>query len=294
MKPTERADYTPMPDRPRLRLPGEARLVVWPIVNVETWDIEGPMPRAVLPPPGGDHRLVPDLANWAWHEYGMRVGFWRLKSALDDVGVRATLSINASVCEHYPELAAAARDAEWEFMGHAYVQKPMHKLDDEGAHIRRTVDTLRRFTGRPVRGWLGPGLTETFDTVDLLAEQGIEYVADWVFDEHPVPLRTRHGTIHSMPYTVELNDIPMMMIQHHPARELYDRAMAQFERLYAESAADARIMAVAVHPYITGVPHRIGHFERLLAALKDKPGVVFWTGDRILDWYLEASAGSRR
>lgn len=284
MKPRDRARFSASVDRVPLRLPHGARIVVWPIVNIENWDIDGPMPRTVLPPPGHQSH-IPDLPNWAWQEYGMRVGFWRFLDVLEKHGVKATLSINASVIEIYPRLAQAALDAGWEFMGHGYIQQPLHLLDDEKAHIRKTVDVIRDFTGRAPRGWLGPGLTETFQTPDLLAEAGFEYVADWVFDDQPTPIETVHGPLYSIPYTVELNDIPMMMIQHHRAAELYERAMDEFETLYAEGADTAKIMAIAVHPYISGVPHRIKYFERILANLTRREGVLFWTGEQILDWY---------
>ena len=289
MKPRERIEYSAIVDRAPLRLPDGARLVVWPIVNIENWDIDGPMPRTVLPPPGGGS-LIPDLPNWAWQEYGMRVGFWRLFEALDRHGIRATLSINGSVCDVYPRVAGAARDAGWEFMAHSQIQKPMHLLDDERAAIRATIETIEKFTGKLPRGWLGPGLTETFETADFLAEAGIEYVADWVLDDQPCQLKTGHGTLYTIPYTVELNDISIMMVQYHKAAELFDRTMDQFERLYAEGEHTARIMAIAVHPYISGVPHRISYFEKIFDTLSQKPGVLFWTGDQILDWYKGAVA----
>ena len=287
MKPRERIGYSAIVDRTPLKLPDGARLVVWPIVNVENWDIDGPMPRTVLPPPGGGSAL-PDLPNWTWQEYGMRVGFWRLKAALDRFGIKATFSINGSVCLEYPRLAQAAHDAGWEFLAHSFLQKPMNLLDDQRAAIRQTIEAIEEFTGKKPRGWLGPGLTETFETPDLLAEEGIEYVGDWVLDDQPCELKTSGGTLYTIPYTVELNDIPMMMIQHHRASELYDRAMDQFERLYAEGADNARVMAIAVHPYITGVPHRIKYYEKIFETLAEKSGVLFWTGAQILDWYKGA------
>ena len=287
MKPRERIGYSAIVDRTPLKLPDGARLVVWPIVNVENWDIEGPMPRTVLSPPGGGG-VIPDLPNWAWQEYGMRVGFWRLKAALDHNGVKATLSINGSVCVEYPRLAQAAHDAGWEFMAHSFIQKPMNLLDDQRAAIRQSIETIEEFTGKKPRGWLGPGLTETFETPDFLAEEGIEYIGDWVLDDQPCELKTTGGTLYTIPYTVELNDIPMMMIQHHRASELFDRAMDQFERLYAEGEENARVMAIAVHPYITGVPHRIKYYEKIIDTLAAKPGVLFWTGEQILAWYKGA------
>ena len=284
MIPASRVAYSPIVDRPPLKLPGDARLVVWPIVNVEVWDIGRAMPRQVLPPPTHVNQL-PDFAHWAWHEYGMRVGFWRLKQALDDLGITASLCINARVCRDYERVARAALDKGWEFMGHSYDQRPIHQELDQREMIQKTVSVIKEFTGRQPVGWLGPGLTETLDTPDLLAEAGIRYLADWVIDDEPCEVQTAHGTVVSMPYSVELNDIPMMMVQHHTSEEFYRRSMDQFERLYEEGKTRAKIMAVAVHPYISGVPHRIKYFETVFKSLKKQQGVVFWTGEQILDWY---------
>src|SRR5258705_10303472 len=128
--PRDRVPYSAIIDRPALVLPGDARMVVWTIVNVEDWGIERPMPRTVLSPPMGQP-LLPDLPNWAWHEYGMRVGFWRFLTVLGSRDLKATFAVNGSACTVYEEACVAARDAGWEFMGHGFVQTPMHKLDDQ-------------------------------------------------------------------------------------------------------------------------------------------------------------------
>jgi peptidoglycan/xylan/chitin deacetylase (PgdA/CDA1 family) len=287
--PAERLDYTPITQRPRLGLPDGARVVVWPVVNVEDWDIQRPMARQVLPAPTAAP-VLPDIANWCWHEYGMRVGFWRLKAVLDQLGIRATLSINGRVCDTYPALAAAARDANWEFMGHGYIQMPTHQVDDQVQMIAQTLDTIERFTGKRPVGWLGPGLTQTFDTVDHLAAAGIRYIGDWALDDQPVRFATKNGDMVAMPYTVELNDIPMMAVQHHRSDVFLERVKDSFERLYQEGADQPRIMGIAVHPFLSGVPHRIKYFEQAMAYLKEQPGVVFWTGDQILDWYMTQTA----
>ncbi|HXF67872.1 MAG TPA: polysaccharide deacetylase family protein [Burkholderiales bacterium] len=287
MIPAERLRYSPIVDRPPLRLPGSARVVVWPVVNVEVWDIGRPMPRQVLPPPTGLMRL-PDVPHWGWHEYGMRVGFWRLKAVLDELKIVPSLSCNARVCRDYLPVARAARAAGWEFMGHSYDQQPIHAEKNQGAMIRRSVKVLREFTGRQPVGWMGPGLTETLETPELLAANGIRYIADWVIDDEPCVIRTRKGDLVAMPYTLELNDIAMMVVQHHPAREFVTRCMDHFERLYREGRERAKVMAIAVHPYISGVPHRIGCFEEVFRRLRRRSGVLFWTGERILQWYLKA------
>ncbi len=295
MIPSQRLPYSAIVDRAPLKLPPGVRLVVWPIVNVEVWDIGRPMPRQVLPPPTGVTRL-PDLPHWAWHEYGMRVGFWRLKAALDRLKITPTLSVNARVCIDYPRVAQAARGAGWEFMGHSYDQRPLHLEPNQRATIRKAVSVIRKYTGKQPVGWLGPGFTETLDTPDLLAEAGIKYTADWPADDEPCEIKTRHGTLLSLPYSIELNDIAMMMVQHHPASEFVTRCMDYFERVYAESKARAKIMSIAVHPYISGTPYRIKYLEKVLTALRQKPGVVFWTGEQIMNWYIASrrKRGKRR
>jgi allantoinase len=282
--PRERLAFSAIVDRPPLRLPGDGRIAVWTIVNVEEWSIERPMPRTVLPPPYGQP-LLPDLPNWAWHEYGMRVGFWRFVECLGRFDVKATLAINGLVCRSYPRVAEAALKAGWEFMGHGYIQRPMHHVEDQKKAIADTVAAIKDFTGKKPRGWESPGLTETYDTIDWLAEAGIEYVADWVLDDQPCTIETAHGPVVSVPYTVEMNDIAMMVLQNHPSEEWLRRGIDHFDRLYAEGEKSARVMAISVHPYISGVPHRIGYLEKLYEYILQRPGVLVWTGEQILDWY---------
>jgi len=287
MIPTKRLRYSAIVDRPPLALPDKARVVVWPVVNVEVWDVGRPMPRQVLPPPTGVTQL-PDLPHWGWHEYGMRVGFWRLKALLDELGIVPSLSINARVCVDYPRVAKAARDAGWEFMGHSYDQRPIHLEPDQAGMIRQSVKVLREFSGRRPVGWMGPGLTQTLETPDLLAAAGIKYIADWVVDDEPCTIRTRGGSLVTLPYTLELNDIAMMVVQHHPAQEFVTRCLDYFERVYREGRDRAKVMAIAVHPYISGVPHRIKYFETVFRRLSKQKGVLIWNGAQILDWYLKA------
>jgi hypothetical protein len=282
MRPEQRLRNTASADRPGVSGPNSKRLIVWPVVNVEHWLIDNPMPRQVLVAPTGA-ALLPDVPNWAWHEYGTRVGFWRFLDAFNAHGIRPTLSVNGSVCIDYPGLAAAARDAGWQFMGHGFVQVPTQKVADERDMIRRSADTIAAFTGRTPRGWLGPGLTETLASPDLLAEAGIRWIADWVVDDLPARLVTAHGEVLTMPCSVEHNDVPMMMVQHHPAVESARRVQAAEDRPSAEAAAcgGAKVPSFAVHPYIIGVPHRIAMLEELLASLAARDDVVFLPGDDI-------------
>ncbi|MDN3986154.1 polysaccharide deacetylase family protein [Zwartia vadi] len=284
MNPADRLTYSAIIDRPPLKGPNGERVIVWPILNVEHWTIERPMPRQVLPPPTGVTTL-PDIPNWAWHEYGMRVGFWRLKEAFDRRGIVPTLSINGSVCLQYPRVAQAAHEAGWEFMGHGFIQTPTHQVPDQAAMIKLTLDTIEQFTGRRPKGWLGPGLTQTLDSVDLLKQAGVRYIGDWVLDDQPIPIETKHGELIAMPYPVELNDIPMMAVQHHASDVFLTRVKDSFDRLYQEGEQSVRIMGIAIHPFLSGVPHRIRYFEEALDYIAGHQNVSFMTGEQILGWY---------
>ena len=290
MLPTDRIAYSPISGRPRLALPG-ARMAVWVIVNIEEWNPLETMPRTVLTPPAGGSPM-PDIPNWAWHEYGNRVGFWRMLEVFDELAIPAVLAINGSAIKTYEAISRAALDRGWEFVGHGFTQKNMQKVENEREDIVKTREAIRDFAGRPPRGWLGPGLTETWETPDVLVEEGFDYVADWVLDDQPVKLKTRTKPIVSVPYTQECNDVAMMLIQHHKASEYYDRAIDQFEQLYDDAARSARVMALVVHPYIMGAPHRLKYFRNALSRIRDHRDVLFWTGGEILDWYLaRRSAG---
>ena len=229
MLPRERCDFSAIVDRPPLELPGDARLAFWTIVNYEVWDIGRPMPRQVLPAPTGVP-LLPDVPHWSWHEYGMRVGAWRFFELYERLGIRPTLAINARTCEDYARVAEEAKRLGWEFMGHAYDQMPIHKVEDQAGMISRSMDILERFSGKRPVGWLGPGLTQTLDTPELLVDAGVKYIGDWVYDDEPTMIRTAKGPLVTLPYTVEINDIGMMIVQHHeselsrPARDRPVRA----------------------------------------------------------------------
>ncbi len=286
MIPTQRADFSAIVDRPPLKLPGGARIVVWTIVNYEVWDISRPMARQVLPAPTGQP-MLPDVPNWSWHEYGMRVGCWRFFELYKRLGIQPTLSINARVCEDYPRVAGEARDLGWEFMGHAYEQGPIHKVEDQRGMIRKSMDVIEKFTGKRPVGWLGPGLTQTLETPDILAEAGVKYIGDWVYDDEPTVIRTTSGPLVTLPYTVELNDIPMMIVQHHESDHLYKRFTESFDRLYEESAERAKFISVAIHPYISGQPFRIKALEAIYDYVAKFDGVLHWNGEQILDWYAK-------
>src|SRR5215510_14144011 len=239
MLPNDRIDYSAIVNRKPLKLPHGARMAVWTITNVEEWVPTQTMPRTVLTPPAGGAPM-PDIPNWCWHEYGNRVGFWRLLQVYDEFKIPGVMNINGVAVDAFPDIVKACAERKWEFVGHGYTQRNMQKVENERADIRKSAEVIAKATGKRPRGWLGPGLTETWETPDILAEEGYDYVADWVLDDQPMWLKTRGKPILNIPYTQECNDVAMMLIQHHKASEFYERAMDQFEQIHADAKGPAR------------------------------------------------------
>ena len=178
---------------------------------------------------------MPDVPNWAWHEYGNRVGFWRFIKVFDEFSIPGAICINEFGAGYLPANRTRGSPTQLGILDHGLTQRNMHKVPNRG-DICKVREVISKATGKPPRGWIGPGLTETWETPDLLVEEGCDYVADWVLDDQPVWLKTRTKPILSVPYTQECNDVAMMLIQHHKASEYCDRALDQFEQIYADSA----------------------------------------------------------
>jgi len=292
MQPRERLPYSAITERAPLRLPGNARVAVWTVVNLEVWNIARPMPRTVLTPPMGQPQL-PDVPNWSWHEYGMRVGVWRFFELFRSLGIQPTAAINGEVCEVYPQIIEAGKADGWEFIPHGHEQRPMQTVADQPASIKRALDTIEKATGKRPIGWLAPGMSQTFETPDFLAAAGLKYTGDYVHDDEPSHMRTAHGEMVTLPYTFDMNDITIMALAHHEGKHFYERGVDQFTQLYKESEHRAKIMPIPLHAYLSGQPHRFVHLERLYRFLADQKDVVFMTGEELYDWYTSASEGTK-
>ena len=283
----DRLNYNPTIERKKLLLDNTTKLIVWVIVNIEVWDPSQPQPRNVLPPPMNSP-MLPDLPNWSCHEYGMRVGFWRFVNSLKSRDIIPTLALNGVVTDHYPQAVEQALKLDWELMGHGFIQRPMHKVENEYVDIKSTIEKLEKFSGKKIIGWESPGLTETDKTLDVLSENGISYVADWVIDDQPQDLIVNTGKrMLALPYTVEMNDVTISAVQNHKSDEIYERGKSQFDQLYKESKETTKIMAISVHPYLTGVPHRINYLNQLLDYILKNKDVEFMTGEQINNWYCK-------
>jgi allantoinase len=257
------------------------------VVNVEYWQFDQPMPRTIVVPPHGRSH-IPDIPNFSWSEYGNRCGMPRLLQVLGERKLPASASINASVLEIYPDLARAVRDAGWEFVGHGIHQRSLGGESDEGGLIRGALSALEAYTGKRPRGWMSPGWSESFDTPDLLREAGVEYVYQWVIDDLPAWMQTKHGRMMSLPYGLELNDSVVYAIEKHSSSEMklrVEQTIRTFEREIARER-QPRVLTLPVHPHLTGVPHRIGLFADMLDALLARSDTVFMAGGQIAEWYL--------
>jgi peptidoglycan/xylan/chitin deacetylase (PgdA/CDA1 family) len=289
LRRSNRYDDSIISERKPFVWPGNKTLAVWIAPNVEVWNYDAPEGQAVSP---NTRRIVPDVINYAWREYGLRVGLWRIADVLDAAGVKATIALNALVCEHYPKAVEEMKKRGWEFMGHGTTNSESLaglSPEKERETIALVLKTIEQSTGARPRGWLGSGLAETYNTLDILAEEGVLYCGDWNADDQPFPLKVKSGKLYSIPYCMEINDIGLYNRKGYTGEQYYRSVMDQFETLYAESEKQPRVMGIPLHPMISGQPLRIKYLQRLIAEMKSHDRVWFATGSEIIDAYLKVA-----
>ncbi len=279
--------YTPVTKRPKFRWPDGKRLALWVIPNIEIFALDERMPAG----PGGSNGLIPDVHTWSIREYGCRIGVFRHMEVLAKHGIRATVALNSEICLHCPEIIEEGNKLGWEWMGHN--QSNTRRLnvipaEDEQEVVKATFDQIEAGTGTRPKGWLGSGLQETWDTLDLLVENGATYVADWACDDQPFLMDIDGRRLVSIPYSTEINDKPAFEAFLRTADEFGDMIRRQFDVLYRESVDSARVMAISLHPYITGRPHRIDALDDALAYICRHEDVWLATGSEIVDAFLES------
>jgi peptidoglycan/xylan/chitin deacetylase (PgdA/CDA1 family) len=279
--------YSPIINRPVLHWPNRAQLALWVIPNIEFFALNEKVPAAS----GGTGAPVPDVPTWSSRDYGNRVGVFRLMEVLDRHDIRATVALNSELCTEHPQIIEEGNKLQWEWMGHC--ESNTRRLNeappgDEPRVIKNALATIERVTGQRPRGWLGSGLQETWDTLDLLAAERCDYVCDWTNDDQPYIMVLDGGrTLVSVPYSHEINDKPAFERFHRTADEFREMICRQFDVLYHEGAKSGRVMAIALHPYLTGVPHRIGAFEAALEHISKHDRVWKTTGAEIAKYFRE-------
>ena len=284
--PTEhdRFDYSPIIDRPRLSWPNGARVAVWVIPNIEHFLFDRPSTRLTNLP------VNPDVLNYSWRDYGVRVGIWRMMEVMERYGVKGTVALNSDVCARYPRIIEEGKKLGWEWMGHGNNNSTLfagQSEAEERALIKEVVTTISKSVGEAPRGWLSPALSETMRTLDILADNGIEYVGNWVNDDQPYPMRVKKGSMIAMPYSVEINDIPALLDLHQSPETFGQMICDQFDVLYEDGAQTGRVMSICLHPFLVGYPHRSKYFAKALHHITSRQEVWLTTGGAIVDWYKE-------
>lgn len=288
MQSNPRIPFQLSSDRAPLSGPEGKPLIVHIVMNIEYWPIERAMPRGIIPAPHGATPAPPDVPNFSWVEYGMRCGMPRILDMLDRKGLPCSAFLNAQVADVYPTLMSAVADAGWELVGHGFFQQSLKQANDEADVIRRCLDRLEKVGGARPRAWLGPGLGETEHTPDFLKAEGVEFLHDWALDDLPTWMKTKHGPLMALPYTFELNDVPIYAIQNGSSDEYLKRVEATLAVLERELKNQPRVMTLALHPHIIGVPHVAHYFEAALDLLQARDDTVFLTSSGIGDWYAAA------
>jgi len=263
--------YQAIVDRPPVAWSNGAHVAVWVIPNIEHFHIEIGDP-------------APDIRNFSRRDYGNRVGVWRLIEVLAKHAIRGTVALNGEVARYYPRIMREVTGLGWELMGHGLTNSVRLSglSKDREADVIAQTQRIIKDHGQQMRGWLGPGLTETFATLDLLRAHGVDYVCDWVNDD--LPYRMNNG-LYAIPYSLELNDLPHFNMPSIGIDEFYRRICETFDVLCEEGARNGRVMGIALHPFLIGVPHRIRYLDRALQYIAASGKAWFATGHEIIEAY---------
>jgi peptidoglycan/xylan/chitin deacetylase (PgdA/CDA1 family) len=272
--------FSALPDRPVFDWPNGARLAFYIGMNLECFAFGEGLGASLAP--GGPE---PDVLNYAWRDYGNRVGVWRMLSLFDELDLPTTALVNAEMYHHAPRVVDAFRHRGDEIAGHGRTNAERQGDLDEASEARLIAEATAAITeaeGKRPKGWLGPWISESRVTPDLLHEAGYEYLLDWCHDDQPVWMATRKGRILALPYPQELNDIPQIVARKREGAEFADMIIDAFEVMLAESAERPLVMGVALHAYLMGHPHRLKHLARALHSIREA------ADDRV--WFTTAGA----
>jgi peptidoglycan/xylan/chitin deacetylase (PgdA/CDA1 family) len=271
-----RYPYSALPHRPVYDWPGGKRLAVYFALNLETFSF-GEGLGARLAPALGE----PDVLNYAWRDYGNRVGAWRLRDAFDEAGLPLSVLVNTWLYDEAPELVAAFRARGDEIVAHGRTNSERQGAMSEAEEAALIAEVTARIVaeeGKPPSGWLGPWISQSAVTPDLLAEAGYSYGLDWAMDEQPVFLRARGGRrLLAVPYPQELNDIPMIVSRHADGQDFATAIIDAFDEMRELAVQSPLVMGVALHPYIVGYPHRLRHLRRALRHIAERKEEVWLT-----------------
>ena len=293
--------WSPISARPVLRWPDHARVALAVIVNLEHWDWEVPpnTPLAVSPlggPEGlwsGNQPAFPDIGGYGNHEYGNRVGIFRILAVLDKYGIKPTLALDKAIADHYPFLIKEGQRRDAEFIAHGLSRRRLIHIgmseDEERQYIRASIAAVDKATGKRPVGWSGPDFQETPHTPDLLAAAGLRYVCDWGNDEQPYKMTPKTGELYALGVNAYLDDNYIHLHGRRTINEVNLLWCEWFDGLYADGATTGRLMVLHLHPWIMGQPWRIRHLDEVLGHITAHAGVWKATGSEIIDWFKAQS-----
>jgi len=281
--------YSPIIDRPKLTWPDGARIAFWVVPNIEFFGLDERL--------SGGPGKIPDVSAWGKRDYGNRVGVFRMMEIMARHGVRGTVALNSEICGQHPRIVEECLNLGWELMGHC--ESNTRRLNDAGSEeeaariIRDTLSRITDATGTRPRGWLGAGRQETWNTLDVLADEGVDYVVDWDSDDQPVVMEIGGKTMVSMPYGAGVSDLQAFNLYYHTADDFEAMIKNAFDVLYRESEDSGRVASISLHPYLIGAPHRIGALDRALDHICSRDGVWIATGSEIVDHFLSARSSRK-
>lgn len=267
----DRYNYSPIFERPQFDWPNGKRLALYVALNVEHFSfggVFGHTPTSLGPPP--------DPRNYAWRDYGLRVGIWRIFDLMEELGLPLCHLLNASVCERFPQITDRIRGRGDEVVGHGYTNSERQSEMDqkaEAAMIQNSTDILARHFGKRPTGWMGPWIAETAITPDLLKEAGYSYLMDWPADDQPFWMQTRTGPILSVPYPIEINDSPTMLSRAQSATDFRQMIIDHFETMLQLSKAQSLVFGVSLHTFVAGQPFRLTQIRQALQHVLRHPGI---------------------
>jgi len=263
LKTHDRFGFSALPDRPDFSWPEGKRLAVCICNNIEVF--------SYLDGLGSDSAQVgapQTTRNYAWREYGNRVGQWYLFDLLDELGFPASHNFNSLLLDRHARIAERILERGDEFVGHGRTNAERQDAlpeAEERALIEESLEAIRAFAGRAPKGWLGPYLAQTPVTLDLLKEAGLDYVLDWPADDQPFWMRTRAGPLLSVPYSIEVNDSPAMVFRQQGAAEFERMMVDQFDEMLLQSEKYPLVYTLVLHPFVIGQPYRLRALRRALA-----------------------------
>ena len=270
LKRHNRYDYSPITQRRDFSWPGGRRLAFYVALNVEHFSFGeglGHTPTALGPPP--------DQRNFAWRDYGLRVGIWRIFDLMEEFGLPLCHLLNSAVCEEHAAIVERIRKRNDDVVGHGRTNSERQSDMDEATErqlIAEATRILTQTTGRAPRGWMSPWIAETPYTPDLLKEAGYSYVMDWPADDQPFWMRTRSGPLLSVPYPIEVNDSPTMLSRMQSTTDFAQIILDQFDTMLTLSQHQPLVCGISLHTFVVGQPFRLAQLRRALSELLDRPG----------------------